>query len=198
MQAPGCFAVTMFMKGLTVTACLAVCGQAAAVTCLPAEANGSGSHAVLEFNAAGAAVAWWCPDRFRPKLTLYAVRWEALTPTLHAELNALWRAADKSAAIKRLQERHADTPLTSAGLREVWSPALDRVLAMRPANPEWVAAVDGGFVLSEGRIVSDPVPVRAGMTCDCAKDATRVTVDQNVYCPAMGTQRLALCVPHQR
>jgi hypothetical protein len=184
----------MVMKSIAAIACALTLGPAWA-QCLPAEVNGSGTHAVLEFNGAGAAVAWWCPDRFRPRLTLYAVRWEALTPSLHAELTALWRAADKSAAIERMRAAHADTPLGSPALVEVWSPARARILGARPPTPAWVVASDGPMVqLLGGRLVDDPLRAAAGTVCDCSREDRRVIVDQRVYCRVFES-RLAHCVP---
>jgi hypothetical protein len=183
----------MVMKSMAALACAAAVGSAAA-QCLPAEINGSGTHAVLEFNAAGAAVSWWCPDRFRPRLTLYAVRWEALTPALHAELNALWRAADKRAAIERMSAEYADTPLLSPRLYDVWSPARARILAARPPTPEWVVADERTYVHLGGQLVGDQQRVPVGTPCDCSKDDRRVIVEQTVYCRAADV-RFASCVP---
>lgn len=183
----------MVMQWMAAMGCVLAVGSAAA-QCLPAEINGSGTPAVLEFNAAGAAVAWWCPNRFRPRLTLYAVRWEALTPALHAELTALWRAADKSAEIERMSAEHVDTPLLSPGLIEVWSPARARIQAVRPPTPEWVVADERTYLHQGGRLVDDPLRVPAGTPCDCSKDDRRVIVDQTVYCRA-AEPRLARCVP---
>jgi hypothetical protein len=186
----------MVMKSMAALACAVSVGSAAA-QCLPAEVNGSGTQAVVEFNAAGAAVAWWCPERFRPRLSLYAVRWEALTPALHAELTALWRAADKSAEIERVRAAYADTPLLSPGLHEVWSPARDRIRANRPPTPEWMVADERSYQHQGGRLVADPQRVSPGAPCDCTKDDRRVIVDQAVYCRVADT-RLARCVPKQR
>jgi hypothetical protein len=186
----------MVMKSMAALACAVAVGSAAA-QCLPSEVNGSGTHAVLEFNGAGAAVAWWCPDRFRPRLTLYAVRWEALTPALHAELTGLWRAVDKSAEIERMRAEYADTPLLSSGLYEVWSPARERIQAAKPPTPEWVVADERTYLNLGGRLVADPMRVPPGTPCDCSKNDRRVIVDQTVYCRA-AELRLASCTPKPR
>lgn len=179
--------------------CVALMGLAGAARaqCLPAQLNGPGTSVVTEFNAAGAAIAWWCPDRFNPKLTLYAIRWENLTPALHAELISLLRAPDKSAEMARMAAEHVNTPLLDPRLAEVWRPASQRILMSKPPVPGWVAAPGQGPTYREeaGRLVADPeVTVPPGADCDCQRPATRRETPKGVFCTVAPT-RFAACVP---
>lgn len=166
--------------------------------CLPAQFNGPGSPVVAEVNAAGAAVAWWCPDRFNPKLSLYAIRWENLTPSLHAELVALLRAPDKPTELARMAAEHVNTPLLDPRLADVWRPASQRILMSKPPVPGWVVAPGPGTTYREeaGRLLADDtVTLPPGTYCDCQRAATRRETPAGVRCLVPGAMRFAACVP---
>lgn len=191
---PGC---ARTRRALSVCAALAGLAASAQAQCLPSQLGGSGTSVVAEFNAAGAAVAWWCPDRFDPKLSLYATRWENLTPALHAELVALLRAPDKSAEMARMAAEHVNTPLLDPRLAEVWRPAGQRILASKPPVPGWVVAPDNGAIYREqdGRLVrDDAITVPRGADCDCKRAATRRETPGGVLCTVSPTV-FAACVP---
>jgi hypothetical protein len=183
----------------TLALCAALAGLAgtAQAQCLPSQLGGPGTSVVAEFNAAGAAVAWWCPDRFNPKLSLYAIRWENLTPALHAELVALLRAPDKSAEMARMAAEHVNTPLLDPRLAEVWRPAGQRILASKPPVPGWVVAPGDGTTYRQqaGRLVrDDSISVPSGADCDCKRPATRRETPGGVFC-TVSPSVFAACVP---
>ena len=183
---------------MLVCAALAGAVSAAGAQCLPSELNGPGTPVVTELNGTGAAVAWWCPDRFNPKLSLYAIRWENLTPTLHAELVALLRAPDKSSEMARMAAEHVNTPLLDPRLAQVWRPASQRILQSKPPVPGWVVAPGEGTTYREesGRLVADgAVTVPPGTACDCQRAATRRETQAGLRCLVPAALRFAACVP---
>jgi len=174
---------------------------AAQAQCAPAELAGSGTRAVLEVNAAGTAAAWWCPGRFEPAFALYAVRWDAMTDPLRADLAALSSARDQTVAgIDRMRATHATAPLDSDALRPVWAPARERILASRPLDPVWLVAKNGTTMTRPTYLVTNGVrgttaaSTRAsvGATCGCVR--LRVIEGATVYCGVDGTSQLvAVC-----
>jgi len=172
--------------------------------CAPAEVKGSGTPAVLEPNAAGVAVAWWCPGTFTPTLALYAVRWDALTDPMRSQLSALPGATSPAAAIEQMRIAHATTPLSDDALRAIWEPARARILASRPADTVWLVARNGTTLTRPSYPVTDGVrstiasAVRAtvDMTCGCMR--LRVVEGTSTYCAFDGASALvALCTRAQ-
>jgi len=182
---------------------------AAQAQCAPAELAGSGTRAVLEVNATGTAAAWWCPGRFEPALALYAVRWDAMTDPLRADLAALSSARDQTVAgIDRMRATHATAPLASDALRPVWEQARERIQVSRPTNPLWLVAKNGTcgpgstlgcsrptYLVTNGVRGTTATSTRAtvGASCGCVR--LRVLEGTTVYCGVDGESELvAVCV----
>lgn len=177
---------------------------AASAQCAPADLSGSGTKAVIDFNTTGGAAAWWCPGRFAPTLTLYAVRWDAMTDPLRADLSALASQPDH-AGIERMQAAHATTPLGSDVLRPVWEPAKARMLASRPADPVWLVARNGAYTTRPAYLVvagpdslsvigSTATAARATVGASCACVRLRVVTGPTTYCGIDGeSQLVAVC-----
>jgi hypothetical protein len=189
------------MRNLILSLCALWSALAAAQgQCIPADFSGTGTKAVLELNATGGAVAWWCPGRFKPTLSLYAVRWDAMSEPLRADLNALVASPDQTVAgIDRMRATHATVPLNDAGLRLVWEPARARMLASRPSNPLWLVARNGIVTTrpaytSAGGVRQAMSSTRAtvGVSCGCLR--LNIVEGQMVYCGFDNTSQLVtLC-----
>jgi len=171
----------------------------AASACTPAEIGGTGTRSVIELNTTGGAAAWWCPGPFKPSLALYAVRWDALTDPLRADLAALPAAADHLVAIERMRAAHVTMPLASDALRPVWLPARDRIAAARPHDPVWIVARNGTYatrpayaLIAEHTLSTTTARATVGASCGCRR--LHYIDRSTTYCGIDGeSQLVAVC-----
>lgn len=155
---------------------------------LPAQIGGSGTKAVIDLNAKGAAIGWWVPQVGSVKLYLYGVTWEHLAknPGLAARLLLLAAAPNRdSATVAAIGAAYAPT-LHVLDMCDVWAPLVAQLNANRPAPldpaaPPWKATGGSIFTFSSGRLIGvTSRKATAGAACNCT---TKATVGANTYCP---------------
>lgn len=178
-----------------VAAIALACASFASSACVPSDLAGAGTRMQVEANAAGIAVAWWCPGLTDPKLSLYAARWPALTADLRSRLAAIGASSDKLAAIEEVRAASSTTPL--ADLRDVWSPLLLPLAESRPSPSRWAVARNASYptrpsypVIDGARAAVSTGRADVGASCDCRSAA--FVEGQSTYC-AVAPAVVALC-----
>jgi len=96
---------------------------------LPACMPTAGS-VVIESNAIGTAIAWWCKGEAEPKLYLYAARWEFLTTPKITELLGLFSANTTPQSVQTLQTKYQTENILD--ICDVWGPAWPKIVAAKP------------------------------------------------------------------
>jgi hypothetical protein len=150
---------------------------------LPAQIGGSGTRAVIDLNAKGAAIGWWVPKVGRVDLYLYAVTWAHLVanPGLAARLLLLAAMPSRdSAAVAAIGAAYAPT-LHILDMCDVWAPLVAALNASKPA-PLDPAAPPSAYVVTASAsgtraayavvggkrsTLASGIAV-AGQPCDCA------------------------------
>lgn len=113
---------------------------------LPLQLGGSCTLATLEANAIGAAAAFWCarPAPLPAALSLYAVRWSALTPAMLADYAQLGLPGDNAERIRAMLAKHQTANV--ADMCDVWGPAIARINAAMPTASLWRVAPNGTYL----------------------------------------------------
>ena len=100
-------------------------GVAPLPACMP-----TAGSVVIESNAAGTAIAWWCKGEAEPKLYLYAARWEFLTTPKITELLSFFSDGATPASVQALQTKYQTENILD--ICDVWGPAWPKIVAAKP------------------------------------------------------------------
>lgn len=163
---------------------------------LPTQLGGTGTRALVDFNAKGVTVGWWVPRVGSVKLYLYGASWAHLAknPGLVARLLllAIMPNAD-NATLAGIGMAYPPT-LHVLDMCDVWNPIAGPLNAIRPGPlpdpppPPTVSYVVTGTVAypltaTGGRSIT-PIAEKPilGSTCDCAKKEIISTATGARYC----------------
>jgi len=142
---------------------------------LPQQMQGD-CTSVIEANGVGAAAAFWCkrPAPQPPKLYLYAVRWDAITPAMLTDYAALGLPGDNAERIRAMQAKYQTK--SAWDMCEVWEPMRERINAAMPASeplPVWKVAPNGtypdrpSYAVTNGvRATTSKTRALVGAACD--------------------------------
>lgn len=157
----------------------------------------------VEVNAVGAAAVMFCPQPAVGgyQISMYAVRWSAVTSAMVADFAALPMAADKPAAIRAMQQRHATAHVWD--MCDVWGPARERwntafaALPRVPA-PSWFVApfsvqtTRPAFLVVDGKRTNTSAGrANVGAACDCAAPIVEGSI---TFCRFAGGAESAVAV----
>ena len=149
---------------------------------LPQQLGGKCTSIVVEANAKGGAVGWWCA-RTEPDpaaIHLYAVTWDKLTAPMLIDFARLGLPGDNAELIRSMQSKYAT--LHVADMCDVWIGMRDRLNAIRPAalpptpvlspyvvTPAGTATVRPAYPVTAGkRSTTAGGTAVPGQPCDCA------------------------------
>lgn len=177
---------------------------AAHASCLPAPDGAlvtpasAATPMIVETNATGVAVAWYCSDGFVWTRTMYALRWDAATPALLQAVTSVMQAGDKATAISNVAGVYATTPITDASLIAVYEPAAVRIDQARPSAIVYLVGTNGAAatraaynIVGSALVIDVKKRAPIGETCDCT---VRLVQAGNAYCrvPSI-TPEVAYC-----
>lgn len=148
---------------------------------------------VIEVNEIGGAAAVWCvaPSK-APELSLYAVRWAAVTPGMVSDFAQLGLPGNSRERIRAMQAKYQTANVLD--MCDVWGPARDRINAAMPAalpRPLWTVAkfsvqtTRPSYALTAGaRGLASTGRAPVGAACDCSAPIVEGVV---TYCPFAGS-----------
>lgn len=158
---------------------------------LPQQLGGKCTSIVVEANAKGGAVGWWCA-RMEPDpaaIHLYAVTWDKVTAPMLIDFARLGLPGDNSDLIRSMQSKYAT--LHVADMCDVWIGMRDRLNAIRPApipvpTPgEWKAYGGTIFKHANGKLTSAVTGKTATKGASC-KGVTVATAGTFVFQELVG------------
>lgn len=176
--------------------------------CAPRDLGGTGTDALFEFNATGAAVGWWCLRASTPIVYGATWAWLAANPAALQSLPGLKAAADPEAAIAQMAGANATSgapPGTFAQLQARLAMAKPPTAPpTAPAGTWWVkkapanASPAGTRPIyrrsSPGTLVQDYGRVPEFAPCDCALDKFPDTAVTPTHCAVNNAkEQLAVC-----
>lgn len=169
---------------------------------LPAQIGGSGTKAIIDFNAKGVAIGWWVPKVGKVDLHLRAVTWQHLlaNPGLAARLVLLAASpSPNSATVAAIGAAYPNT-LHILDMCDVWNPLVAELNASKPAPlpppppPPVVSYVVTGTaaypLTATGARSITPIAQKPvlGSTCDC--------VVKEIISTATGARYCAVTIPN--
>lgn len=154
-------------------------------SCAPADVGGTGTAAVLEVNATGAAVGWWCVDPIARTrgYVMRVVKWAALTPDMLASTLRMMahRGADWTTIEAELVARNATMHVLDMcdvygnGWRQRLNLSMPDLPPEPPPGPRYVVTASGSgttrlayLVASGGARGAVDGLATVGAPCDCA------------------------------
>lgn len=167
---------------------------------LPPQLGGSCTAPIIESNATGAAVAWWCPRAAPqpPLLHLYAVRWDYINATLLLDYATLGLPGDNAERVRAMTARYQNQSVWD--MCDVWEPMRERINAAMPAPapaPTWVVAkysllpTRPAFAVVAGkRSAVSSGRATVGKPCDCAAPLVDGLL---TWCPADSAPLVTQC-----
>lgn len=156
----------------------------------PAQIGGTGTRALIDFNAKGVAVGWWVAKVGSVRLYLYGATWEHLAknPGLVARLLLLVaNPSPSSATVAAIGAAYPPT-FNLLDMCDVWNPIAAPLNMVRPsplpAQPTWTATGSTIFKFTAGRIsAATSRKATRGAACD---GVTKATVGLTVYQSLVG------------
>jgi len=163
--------------------------------CVPMASADSTTY-LWSANGTGIWAAWWCSDGYRWTNTLYAQRWDAVTPELRADVLAALKTTPTDAQLTALATKWLQLKMDDPAIQPIWEASAGEILALKPPAPKWAVKLNGttltrpAYPFAAGvRGTTSTERATVGAPCDCA---TRSVEGASVYCepaPAL----VALC-----